>query len=116
MHNESPRRDKPFVAINCGGIPASLLESELFGHAAGAFTGADKARQGLFAAANGGTVLLDEIGEMPLEMQSSLLRTLQDGRVRPVGSNREQELDVRIIAATNRQLTEAVSAGRFRED
>ena len=116
LHNESPRRDKPFVAINCGGIPASLLESELFGHAAGAFTGADKARQGLFAAANGGTVLLDEIGEMPLEMQSSLLRTLQDGRVRPVGSNREQELDVRIIAATNRQLTEEVSAGRFRED
>ncbi len=116
LHNESPRRDKPFVAINCGGIPASLLESELFGHAAGAFTGADKARQGLFAAADGGTVLLDEIGEMPLEMQSSLLRTLQDGRVRPVGSNREQELDVRIIAATNRRLTEEVSAGRFRED
>src|SRR5690554_2132132 len=116
LHNESPRRDKPFVAINCGGIPASLLESELFGHAAGAFTGADKARQGLFAAADGGTVLLDEIGEMPLEMQSSLLRTLQDGRVRPVGSHREQELDVRIIAATNRQLTEEISAGRFRED
>ena len=116
LHNESLRRDKPFVAINCGGIPASLLESELFGHAAGAFTGADKARQGLFAAADGGTVLLDEIGEMPLEMQSSLLRTLQDGRVRPVGSNREQELDVRIIAATNRQLTEEISAGRFRED
>lgn len=116
LHNESPRRDKPFVAINCGGIPASLLESELFGHAAGAFTGADKARQGLFAAANGGTMLLDEIGEMPLEMQSSLLRILQDGRVRPVGSNREQELDVRIIAATNRQLTEEIGAGRFRED
>lgn len=116
LHQESPRRNKPFVAINCGGIPASLLESELFGHAAGAFTGADKARQGLFAAAHGGTLLLDEIGEMPLEMQSSLLRTLQDGRVRPVGSNREEELDVRILAATNRNLPEEVSAGRFRED
>jgi len=116
LHQESRRRDQPFVAINCGGLPATLLESELFGHAAGAFTGADKARQGLFAAAHGGTLLLDEIGEMPLEMQSTLLRTLQDGRVRPVGSNREQELDVRIIAATNRNLPEDVSAGRFRED
>ena len=116
LHQESPRRDKPFVAINCGGISASLLESELFGHAAGAFTGADKARKGLFAAAHGGTLLLDEIGEMPLEMQSSLLRTLQDGRVRPVGSNQEQALDVRIIAATNRTLTEEISSGRFRED
>lgn len=116
VHQESSRRDKPFVAINCGGIPASLLESELFGHAAGAFTGADKARKGLFATAHGGTLLLDEIGEMPLEMQSSLLRTLQDGRVRPVGSNQEEALDVRIIAATNRKLTEEISAGRFRED
>src|SRR5690606_26929312 len=116
LHQESPRRDKPFVAINCDGISASLLESELFGHAAGAFTGADKARKGLFAAAHGGTLLLDEIGEMPLEMQSSLLRTLQDGRVRPVGSNQEQALDVRIIAATNRKLTEEISSGRFRED
>jgi DNA-binding NtrC family response regulator len=116
VHQESARRDKPFVAINCGGIPATLLESELFGHAAGAFTGADKARKGLFATAHGGTLLLDEIGEMPLEMQSSLLRTLQDGRVRPVGSNQEEALDVRIIAATNRKLTEEISAGRFRED
>src|SRR5690606_12084192 len=116
LHQESPRRNQPFVAINCGGIAASLLESELFGHAAGAFTGADKARKGLFAAAHGGTLLLDEIGEMPLEMQSSLLRTLQDGRVRPVGSNQEQALDVRIIAATNRDLKEEVSGGRFRED
>src|SRR5690606_11295022 len=116
VHQESSRRDKPFIAINCDGIPSALLEIELFGHAAGAFTGADKSRQGLFAAAHGGTMLLDEIGEMPLEMQSSLLRTLQDGRVRPVGSNHEQELDVRIIAATNRNLPEDVSAGRFRED
>jgi DNA-binding NtrC family response regulator len=116
IHLESERRDGPFVAINCGGIAANLLESELFGHAAGAFTGATKARRGLFAAAHGGTLMLDEIGEMPLEMQSSLLRTLQDGRVRPVGSNTEQELDVRIIAATNRELPEEVSEGRFRED
>ncbi len=116
IHRESDRRDGPFVAINCGGIAANLLESELFGHAAGAFTGASKARRGLFAAANGGTLMLDEIGEMPLEMQSSLLRTLQDGRVRPVGSNTEQALDVRIIAATNRELPEEVAEGRFRED
>lgn len=116
IHQESSRRDKPFVAVNCGGIPASLLESELFGHTAGAFTGAEKSRRGLFAAADGGTLLLDEIGEMPLEMQSSLLRTLQDGRVRPVGSNREQTLDVRIVAATNRHLAEDVRSGRFRED
>lgn len=116
LHQESPRCNQPFVAINCGGIAASLLESELFGHAAGAFTGADKARKGLFAAAHGGTLLLDEIGEMPLEMQSSLLRTLQDGRVRPVGSNQEQALDVRIIAATNRELKDEVRGGRFRED
>jgi DNA-binding NtrC family response regulator len=116
IHRESERRDGPFIAINCGGISASLLESELFGHAAGAFTGASKARPGLFAAAHGGTLLLDEIGEMPLEMQSSLLRTLQDGRVRPVGSNSEQALDVRIIAATNRDLPEEVNEGNFRED
>ena len=116
IHLESERRNGPFVAINCGGINANLLESELFGHAAGAFTGATKARRGLFAAANGGTLMLDEIGEMPLEMQASLLRTLQDGRVRPVGSNTEQALDVRIIAATNRELPEEVAEGRFRED
>lgn len=116
IHRESDRRNGPFVAINCGGIAANLLESELFGHAAGAFTGASKARRGLFAAANGGTLMLDEIGEMPMEMQASLLRTLQDGRVRPVGSNTEQDLDVRIIAATNRELTEEVAEGRFRED
>jgi len=116
IHRESERRNGPFVAINCGGIAANLLESELFGHAAGAFTGASKARRGLFAAANGGTLMLDEIGEMPMEMQASLLRTLQDGRVRPVGSNTEQDLDVRIIAATNRELPEEVAEGRFRED
>jgi len=116
LHRESARSQGPFVAINCGGIAPNLLESELFGHSAGAFTGASKARRGLFASAHGGTLMLDEIGEMPLEMQSSLLRTLEDGRVRPVGSNTEQALDVRIIAATNRDLPEEVAEGRFRED
>jgi len=116
LHRESARSQGPFVAINCGGIAPSLLESELFGHSAGAFTGATKARRGLFASAHGGTLMLDEIGEMPLEMQSSLLRTLEDGRVRPVGSNTEQALDVRIVAATNRDLPEEVAEGRFRDD
>ncbi|MGD8175840.1 sigma-54-dependent transcriptional regulator [Marinimicrobium sp. ARAG 43.8] len=116
IHRESDRRNGPFIALNCGGIAANLLESELFGHAAGAFTGATKARRGLFAAADGGTLMLDEIGEMPMEMQSSLLRILQDGKVRPVGSNAEQSLDVRIIAATHRELPDEVAEGRFRED
>jgi len=116
LHRESQRSQGPFVAINCGGIAPNLLESELFGHSAGAFTGATKARRGLFAAAHGGTLMLDEIGEMPMEMQASLLRILQDGRVRPVGSNSEQALDVRIVAATNRELPEDVAEGRFRED
>lgn len=115
IHNESSRRDREFVAVNCGGLPANLLESELFGHVAGAFTGA-KSRTGLFASANKGTLLLDEIGEMPLDMQSALLRLLEGGRVRPVGSNQEQTMDVRIIAATNRNLAEEVAARRFRED
>lgn len=116
LHKESDRNSGPFITVNCAGIPAELLESELFGHAAGAFTGALQARKGLFAEADGGTLLLDEIGDMPLEMQSKLLRILQDGRVRPVGANREQNLDVRIIAATNRKLQEAVTQGLFRED
>ncbi|MCS3903250.1 DNA-binding NtrC family response regulator [Methylohalomonas lacus] len=116
VHKESERADKPFVAVNCAGIPPELLESELFGHVAGAFTGAQKARKGLFAEADGGTLLLDEIGEMPLEMQSKLLRILQDGQIRPVGANREVAVDVRIIAATNRSLEQEVSEKRFRED
>lgn len=116
LHEESARSRKPFIAINCGGLPAALLESELFGHVAGAFTGATKARKGLFAAADGGTLLLDEIGELPLEMQSTLLRILQDGCVRPLGANREYPLDVRIIAATNRDLLQEISQGTFRED
>jgi DNA-binding NtrC family response regulator len=116
IHEQSARASGPFVAMNCGAIPASLMESELFGHVAGAFTGASKAREGLFAAADGGTLLLDEIGEMPLDMQATLLRILQDGRVRPVGSTKEVALDVRIVAATNRDLLEEVREGGFRED
>lgn len=116
VHQESSRNNKPFIAVNCAGIPPELMESELFGHTAGAFTGAQKARKGLFTEADGGSLMLDEIGEMPLEMQSKLLRVLQDGVVRPVGSNQEHQLDVRVIAATNRQLDDEVRAQRFRED
>jgi len=116
IHDESARSEHSFVAVNCAGIPSELLESELFGHAAGAFTGAQKSRKGLFAEANGGTLFLDEIGEMPLEMQAKLLRILQDGCIRPVGSNHETRLDVRIIAATNRSLEQDVKDQRFRED
>jgi len=116
VHRESERADGPFVAVNCAGIPAELLESELFGHTAGAFTGAVRARHGLFAAAAGGTLLLDEIGEMPVPMQAKLLRVLQDGHVRPVGANREELIDVRVVAATNRDLQGEVAAQRFRED
>lgn len=116
LHRESPRAHKPFVAVNCAGIPAELQESEFFGHLAGAFTGAQRNRRGLFAEADGGTLFLDEIGEMPLELQAKLLRILQDGAVRPLGADREQYLDVRIIGATNLDLEEAVSQGRFRED
>ncbi|HBN13825.1 MAG TPA: sigma-54-dependent Fis family transcriptional regulator [Pseudohongiella sp.] len=116
IHAESDRNNAPFIAINCAGIPPALLESELFGHTATAFTGAQKARQGLFAEADGGSLLLDEIGEMPVEMQAKLLRILQDGRIRPVGADQEKQLDVRILAATNRKLEQEVSDGRFRED
>lgn len=116
IHKESEREKSPFIAVNCAGIPPELLESELFGHVAGAFTGAQKARKGLFAEADGGSLFLDEIGEMPLEMQAKLLRTLQDGRVRPVGANREVALDVRVITATNRSLEQEVREKRFRED
>lgn len=116
VHAESLRKEGPFIAVNCAGIPPELLESELFGHTASAFTGAQRTRKGLFAEADGGSLLLDEIGEMPMEMQAKLLRILQDGQVRPVGSDREKQLDVRIIAATNKDLYEEVSAGQFRED
>lgn len=109
-------RNGSFVPINCGAISPELLESELFGHAKGAFTGAHQAREGLFTYANGGTLFLDEIAEMPLSMQSKLLRVLDDQKIRPVGSNREVPVDVRIVAATHQDLADAVRAGRFRED
>ncbi|WP_058556694.1 sigma-54 dependent transcriptional regulator [Thiohalocapsa sp. ML1] len=116
LHAESPRAAAPFVALNCAGIPESLLESELLGHAAGAFSGARGARQGLFAEADGGTLFLDEIAEMPPAMQTKLLRLLQDGRVRPVGANAEISTDVRIVAATHRDISERIANGHFRED
>ncbi|MCB9642838.1 MAG: sigma-54-dependent Fis family transcriptional regulator [Myxococcales bacterium] len=116
LHYNSQRKERPFVAINCGAIPESLLESELFGHVKGAFTGADRDKIGLFQLADGGTLFLDEIGEMPLALQVKLLRVLQDRCVRPLGAQHDISLDVRLIAATNRNLKEEVRLGRFRED
>ena len=116
IHNASPRRDKPFVAINCGALPEQLLESELFGHARGAFTGAVSNREGLFQAAEGGTLFLDEIGDMPVALQVKLLRVLQERKVRPLGSNRDIDIDVRILSATHRDLPTAMARGEFRED
>ncbi|EPL2183615.1 two-component system response regulator GlrR [Klebsiella pneumoniae] len=116
IHNASPRHDKPFVAINCGALPEQLLESELFGHARGAFTGAVSNREGLFQAAECGTLFLDEIGDMPVALQVKLLRVLQERKVRPLGSNRDIEINVRIISATHRDLPKAMARGEFRED
>lgn len=116
IHDKSRRRECPFVAINCAALPDSLLESELFGHARGAFTDARTERKGLFQQAEGGTLLLDEIGDMPLTVQPKLLRALEENRVRPVGSDTEVPFDVRILCATNRDLESAVEEGRFRED
>lgn len=116
IHDESDRAGAPFLAVNCAGIPQELLESEFFGHAAGAFTGANKARKGLLQEAHGGSLLLDEIGEMPMAMQAKLLRALQDGSIRPVGQDTEEQVDVRIIAATHRDLKQKVEDGSFRED
>lgn len=116
VHRASPRAKKEFIAINCGGMPENLMESEFFGYAKGAFTGADKAKEGLFAAADHGTLFLDEIGELPLNMQVKLLRVLQEREVRPIGSSKSRQIDVRLIAATARNLEEEVRAGRFRQD
>jgi two-component system, NtrC family, response regulator GlrR len=116
IHQASPRRDKPFVAVNCGAIPGDLLESELFGHARGAFTGAVQAHKGLFQAADGGTLFLDEIGDMPLPLQVKLLRVLQEGEVRPVGATQPLPVDVRVISATHRDLDSQRDQGFFRED
>ncbi len=116
LHRHGPRRDKPFVPLNCAALPDTLLESELFGHAPGAFTDAKSSRKGLFQEADGGTLFLDEIGEIPLPLQPKLLRALDTGRIRPLGADREVPCDVRLIAATNRDLEEAVEQGRFRED
>ncbi len=116
VHQASPRQDKPFLAINCAGIPAELMESEFFGHAAGAFTGARLARAGLLKEAQGGSLLLDEIGEMPVSLQAKLLRVLQEGTMRPVGSDKEEPVDVRILAATHQDLEQRVTDGAFRAD
>ncbi len=116
IHNLGPRKDRPFVAVNCGGIPENLLESELFGHVKGAFTGAIQDKQGLFSLAHGGTLFLDEIGELPMTLQVKLLRVVQQKTFMPLGSTVERDVDVRIIAATNRDLEKEVMRGGFRED
>ena len=116
IHARSPRHKGPFISVNCAALPEALLESELFGHAKGAFTGAGSDRPGLFAESNSGTLLLDEIGELPLAIQAKLLHVLETGTVRPVGSNRERKVDVRILAATHRDLRDMVQRQQFRED
>jgi DNA-binding NtrC family response regulator len=116
IHENSPRASKPLVIVNCGAIPAELLEAELFGHTKGAFTGATQTRQGRFELAQGGTIFLDEVGELPLTLQVKLLRVLQTRQFESVGSNRTVEVDARIIAATNRDLEDAVAKKEFRED
>ena len=116
LHAASPRAKKPMVRVNCGAIPANLVESELFGHEKGAFTGAFERKIGRFQDADGGTIFLDEIGEMPLDAQVKLLRVLQSGEIQPLGARHAKEVDVRVVAATNKTLSEEVAAGRFRED
>jgi two-component system NtrC family response regulator len=116
LHDHSTRADMPFVAINCGALPETLIESELFGHRKGAFTGADDHRVGLFEVAHGGTIFLDEIGELPKAMQAKLLRVLESGEIRRVGENKPIMVDVRVVCATHRNLPEMVAAEEFRED
>jgi len=116
IHQQSPRADGPFIPVNCGAIPENLVESEFFGHTKGAFTGADKVRKGLFLEADGGTIFLDEIGELPLSLQVKLLHVIEQKEVRAVGSEQARPVDVRIIAATNRNLEEMAAQGKFRED
>jgi DNA-binding NtrC family response regulator len=116
IHNLSQRREKPFIAINCASIPATLMESEIFGHERGAFTGADQRRPGVFELAHGGTLFLDEVGEIPIELQAKLLRVLEEGRLRRLGGKVELEVDVRVLCATNRDLKAEIKNTRFRED
>jgi len=116
IHSLSPRKSGPFHVVDCGAIPETLLESELFGHTKGAFTSADSSRKGLFEVTQGGTLLLDEIGELPFPLQVKLLRVLQEGEIRPLGSNTSRQVDVRMLAATNKNLQQEVQAGGFRED
>jgi transcriptional regulator with GAF, ATPase, and Fis domain len=116
LHDQGARRDRPFVAVNCGAMPEPLLESELFGHVRGAFTGADRDRRGLFEVADGGTLFLDEVAETTPAMQAKLLRVLQDGQIRRVGDDRVRQVEVRVIAASQRALSDLVASGRFRED
>src|SRR5207244_13054287 len=116
LHALSPRAAMPFIPVNCGAIPAGLIESELFGHARGAFTDARTAKRGLFTEADGGTLFLDEVGELPAPAQVKLLRFLQEGEIRPVGENRSEKVDVRVVAATLRDLAKLVERGEFRED
>jgi two-component system, NtrC family, response regulator AtoC len=116
LHAQSARAERPLIRFNCGAIPEELAEAELFGHTRGAFTGATRDRAGFFAEANGGTLILDEVGELPLPIQAKILRALQDGEIQPVGSGHVEKVDVRIVACTNRDLAAEVRAGRFRED
>src|SRR5207237_7645886 len=116
VHRVSPRGDKPFIAINCSAIPATLMESELFGDERGAFTGADQRRLGCWELADGGTLFLDEVGEIPIELQAKFLRVLEEERLRPLGGKSEITVDMRVSSATNRDLKDEIKSGRFRED